>query len=150
MRSALLGRTLAAVGGLGVAVATYDALFGGFSLTVLDVRISSREAYKPLAEGVTCIVVVILAGHVAVSSIARVPLVLRGGCMALLCALVAYWYLTKASQLGVFNTAANEHRYVAIGEYLGAALPSNAFVLTQGESGSVRWYGKRPTVRWDL
>jgi hypothetical protein len=92
----------------------------------------------------------VLSSHVVLSLIERVPAALRGATVVLLCTLVAIWYLRTADRLGVFTTATTERRYVAVGEFLADALPSNAVVLTQMESGTVRWYGKRQTVRWDL
>jgi hypothetical protein len=91
----------------------------------------------------------ILAAHVVLSLVARVPVTVRGAGVVVVCTLVACWYLITADQLGVFTTAATERRYVSIGGYLSAALPPNAVVLTRMESGTVRWYGNRPTVRWD-
>ena len=43
-----------------------------------------------------------------------------------------------------------ERRYADVGVYLHDALPPNAVVLTVQQSGSVRYYGGRMTIRWDL
>ena len=43
-----------------------------------------------------------------------------------------------------------ERRYVDVGDYIHGALPANAVVLTVQQSGSVRFYGGRLTIRWDL
>ena len=92
----------------------------------------------------------ILASTVIVWLFSRLPLASRGALMFLACALPAIGYLQTADRLHVFDIHRAEHRYVAVGEYIGATLPSNAIVLTVIQSGSVRLYGKRPTLRWDL
>ena len=42
-----------------------------------------------------------------------------------------------------------ERRYAAVGTYIHDALPPNAIVFSVQESGSVRFYGGRMTIRWD-
>ena len=56
-----------------------------------------------------------------------------------------------AAAEGVFGPlAASEQRYADVGAYVRDALPSNAAVLAVQESGSIRHYGGRITLRWDL
>ena len=43
-----------------------------------------------------------------------------------------------------------ERRYADVGVYLQRALPANAVVFSVQESGTVRYYGGRMTIRWDL
>jgi 4-amino-4-deoxy-L-arabinose transferase-like glycosyltransferase len=45
---------------------------------------------------------------------------------------------------------AGERRYADVGVYIQRALPANALVLSVQESGTVRYYGGRMTIRWDL
>jgi hypothetical protein len=66
------------------------------------------------------------------------------------CTLVPTWYVMKSRSLTVFTIRQAEHRYAAVGEYLGRTLPPKAIVLTMIESGSVRLYGARLTLRWDM
>ena len=42
-----------------------------------------------------------------------------------------------------------ERRYAVVGTYIHDALPPNAIVFSVQESGSVRFYGGRMTIRWD-
>ena len=42
-----------------------------------------------------------------------------------------------------------EARFRVTGEYAGRALPANAIVLAVQHSGSVRFYGGKPTLAWD-
>lgn len=52
---------------------------------------------------------------------------------------------------GVFGAVQqSERRYADVGGYLARALPDEAIVLSVQHSGSARYYGGRPTIRWDL
>ena len=52
---------------------------------------------------------------------------------------------------GMFGTMKEaEGRYAEVGAYIHEALPRNAVVLSLQHSGSVRFYGGRMTIRWDL
>jgi hypothetical protein len=59
------------------------------------------------------------------------------------------WQLGVARDRGVFGLAEAERRFVAAGRYVGASLPGQAVVLTIWHSGSVRYYGERPSLVWD-
>ena len=43
-----------------------------------------------------------------------------------------------------------EARYPIAGEWINVNTPSNAVVMANQHSGSLRWYGKRQTIRWDF
>jgi len=92
----------------------------------------------------------ILGGAVVVAVVERLPVTLRTATIFLVLTLVPYFFLIKADSLNVFAIQAAEHRYAAVGELVDRALPANAAIITQIESGSIRLYGHRPTVRWDL
>jgi hypothetical protein len=87
---------------------------------------------------------------VVVAGIGRLPISLRGAAVFLLCTLAPGWYVVKAQAITVFAIHRAEQRYVAVGEAIGQRLEPNAVVLTVLHSGSVRLYGDRATVRWDL
>lgn len=92
----------------------------------------------------------VLASTSMVALFERLPLRIRGTMVFLTCTLAAMTYVLTADRLHVFNIQTAEHRYVAVGEYVDALLPPNAVVVTVIQSGSVRLYGRRPTLRWDL
>jgi hypothetical protein len=46
--------------------------------------------------------------------------------------------------------ASLEARYPLAGEWVNINTPANAVGLANQHSGSLRWYGKRQTLRWDL
>ena len=43
-----------------------------------------------------------------------------------------------------------EARYPLAGEWVNINTPGNSVVLANQHSGSLRWYGKRQTLRWDF
>jgi hypothetical protein len=91
-----------------------------------------------------------LAAAVFVRIVSRLPLALRGAAVFLLCTLLPIEDVVTADRHTVFDIQSAEHRYVAVGKAIGATLPANAVVLSVIQSGSVRMYGQRPTVRWDM
>jgi hypothetical protein len=92
----------------------------------------------------------ILGSNVVMRLVERAPVSLRGAIVFLLCTLVPVWYVEKARRIGVFGIQRAERRYVEVGEAAGRELEPNAVVLTVLHSGSIRMYGDRATVRWDL
>jgi hypothetical protein len=92
----------------------------------------------------------ILASLVIVRAIEQVPVSLRTVCLIGVCVAGCLWYGFKSERLGLFAAERAEDRYQVVGEYLGRALPANAVVITVIQSGSIRWYGNRATLRWDF
>ena len=50
----------------------------------------------------------------------------------------------------VWEVSSLEARYPLAGEWVNINTPGNSLVLANQHSGSLRWYGKRQTVRWDF
>ena len=50
----------------------------------------------------------------------------------------------------VWDVASMEARYPLAGDWVSVNTPPNAVVLANQHSGSLRWYGKRQTLRWDF
>jgi hypothetical protein len=69
---------------------------------------------------------------------------------AALFAALAAWQGNEAVRLGAFATKPAERRYVDVGRYVAAALPQNAVFISGAESGSLRYYSNRLTLRFDL
>ena len=92
----------------------------------------------------------ILGATVVVRLIERAPRCARAAALLLACSLSAIWYVTVARSLHVFDIQRAEHRYVSVGESVRGMLPDNALLLTVIQSGSIRLYGGRPTLRWDM
>jgi len=92
----------------------------------------------------------ILASSVIVRTLESLPRAVRGTCLIAICVAGCSWYGFKTARLGVFGPVRAEDRYQIVGEYVRRALPQNAVVITTIQSGSIRWYGQRMTLRWDL
>jgi hypothetical protein len=94
-------------------------------------------------------VLVVLALGVVAATARRaggraVPLTLAVATMA-----VVTLELREARTRQVFRLAELESVFERAGRAAGARLPSNALVITSRFSGSVRFYGARPTLVWD-
>jgi hypothetical protein len=50
----------------------------------------------------------------------------------------------------VWEVASVEARYPLAGEWINVNTPATSVVLANQHSGSLRWYGKRQTLRWDF
>ncbi len=59
-------------------------------------------------------------------------------------------FVREARARSVFDLRRLEARYARAGSYVADRLPPNALVITSWESGSVRLYGHRTTLIWDV
>ena len=57
-------------------------------------------------------------------------------------------YLLERSS--VFEVGSLEARYPLAGQWVKVNTPADSVVLANQHSGSLRWYGDRPTLRWDF
>jgi 4-amino-4-deoxy-L-arabinose transferase-like glycosyltransferase len=55
-----------------------------------------------------------------------------------------------ARERSVFGLRSAEAKYADTGRIVRTVLPARALVFAMQHSGSVRFYGERPTLRWDL
>jgi hypothetical protein len=69
--------------------------------------------------------------------------------VALATVLLATLLVREAHDHDVFRLQRLEARYERAGTFVGRRLPANAIVITSWQSGSVRYYGHRPTLVWD-
>jgi hypothetical protein len=67
----------------------------------------------------------------------------------IVCALLASWYMDVAHRRHAMDLRSLEARFRVTGEYAARALPPSAVALAVQHSGSVRFYGRRPTLAWD-
>lgn len=94
-------------------------------------------------------VLLVTSCTVALELLRRLPAVARGPALALGVALLASIELTGARDGHVFDLHRLERRYVEAGRWAGRALPETAVFLAVQQSGSLRYYAGRPTLRWD-
>jgi len=79
----------------------------------------------------------------AAPAAARAPLLVAG------VGLLASYYVFTASERSAFDLQRLESRYLAAGAFASRGLPASAVLLSVQESGPLRMYGGRPTVRFD-
>ena len=91
----------------------------------------------------------ILASGVLVWIVERMPVAVRSAAVFVLCLLMPLWFIERANRVSIFGIYLGERRYLTVGQYVGRTLPANAAVISSIESGSVRFYGSRPTLRWE-
>ncbi|HEX6975198.1 MAG TPA: glycosyltransferase [Vicinamibacterales bacterium] len=92
--------------------------------------------------------VLVLTAAVLVAGVVRLSSAWRAPVFALLCAALAAAYVAIAFRGQVFDLDDYEARYRDAGTYVARHLPTNAAVITQQQSGSVRFYAGFPTVVW--
>lgn len=91
----------------------------------------------------------ILASGVIVWIVRRSPAAIRAAAVFVLCLLMPLWFIARANGVSIFGIHLGEQRYRTVGEYVGRALPANAVVIGSIESGSLQFYGSRPSLRWE-
>jgi len=64
--------------------------------------------------------------------------------------LLAVLWVREAGERQAFRLQSFESRFERAGTFAGRRLPPNAMVITSAESGSVRFYGGRKTLVWDV
>ena len=70
--------------------------------------------------------------------------------VAVLAVALAVVFVREGRARSVFDLQRLESRYLRAGAYVADHLPPNALVVTSWESGSVRYYGHRNTLVWDV
>jgi hypothetical protein len=94
-------------------------------------------------------VLLILATAVLVRLAPAVPAVTRVPLLVACVGLLAWHYVATAGERSVFELDRFESRYLAAGAFASRALPERAVLLSVQESGPLRMYGGRTTVRFD-
>jgi hypothetical protein len=94
-------------------------------------------------------VLLLLTTPVLVRLASCAPAAARGPLLVTAVALLAAHYLSTANTGGAFDLRRLESRYVTAGAFTSTRLPGNALLLSMQESGPLRMYGRRATVRYD-
>ena len=92
----------------------------------------------------------VLAVMVVLVMIRRLPFWMRPVAVVTFLAVMLAALAGQSRRLGVFDSRAFEQKYPQAGAYVRHQLPTSAYVLARQHSGSVRLYGERPTIRWDV
>jgi hypothetical protein len=67
-----------------------------------------------------------------------------------LLAFTLWWSESLLRRSSVWAVATLEERYPLAGDWIDVNTPPTSVVLANQHSGSLRWYGKRHTLRWDF
>ena len=93
---------------------------------------------------------VALSAVVLVAGLRRLPGMAGTSAIALACGLLVWFSMQEAARRDVFVLKAREQKYLDAGAWVASRLPERAVILTLQQSGSLRLYADRLTVRWDL
>jgi hypothetical protein len=94
--------------------------------------------------------VLVLSALTMTALLSRLPKALRTVALLLAVVVLCSWYLRIAAERGAFTLRGLERRYVTTGTYIAERLPERALLFAVQQSGSVRHYSGRLTLRWDL
>ena len=135
------------------AVRPWTTIFAlGFALLVF----ASYLVYSPFAEWwylrfllPALPILLVLATAVLLGPFAYAPAAARVPLIVVSLALLAGHHLATAQRGQAFALQAMERRYPAAGAYVAGALPPAAVLFAVQESGTLRLYGHRTTIRFD-
>ena len=107
------------------------------------------ETLRFLLPGIVPLTMLVAGGLMRIARLPRRPAV-TAAVIAAFVAIVAgrSEILLRASS--VWEIAAMEARYPLAGEWINVNTPQTSVVMANQHSGSLRWYGKRQTIRWDF
>ena len=107
------------------------------------------ETVRFLLPGLVPLTIVAADGLIHIARLPRKPAVTAAVVIAFL-AIVAgrSEILLRASS--VWDVASLESRYPLAGEWINVNTPQASVVMANQHSGSLRWYAKRQTIRWDF
>jgi hypothetical protein len=94
-------------------------------------------------------VLLLLSTSLLVGLSSAMPSVVRAPLVAAAVALLAVQYVATAADRQAFALRGLESRYETAGRFAARELPSSAVLLSVQESGSLRMYGNRTTLRFD-
>jgi len=107
------------------------------------------ETLRFLLPGLVPVTVVVADGLIHIARMPRKPAVATAVIIAFM-AIVVWRSESLLRRSSVWEVAALEARYPLAGEWVNVNTPPQAVVLANQHSGSLRWYGKRQTIRWDF
>jgi hypothetical protein len=107
------------------------------------------ETLRFLLPGIVPLTVVVAVGLIHIARLPRKPPVTAAVVIAFL-AIVAGRSEILLRTSSVWDVAGMEARYPLAGEWINVNTPPASVVMANQHSGSLRWYGKRQTIRWDF
>lgn len=107
------------------------------------------ETLRFLLPGLVPLTIVAADGLMKVARVARKPPV-NAVAIAALMAIVVWRSEHLLRESSVWEIASLESRYPLAGQWINVNTPQESVVLANQHSGSLRWYGNRQTLRWDV
>ncbi|MDO8678821.1 MAG: glycosyltransferase family 39 protein [Acidobacteriota bacterium] len=113
------------------------------------IRFDHWETLRFLLPGLVPLTILVAAGVAMVARTIRVPVV-----TGIVIVLFAGAFAVRSERLmresSVWDIQNLEARYPLVGQWFQVNTPPTSVALASQHSGSLRWYGDRQTVRWDL
>jgi hypothetical protein len=107
------------------------------------------ETLRFLLPGIVPLTIVSADGLMHLAKFWRMPVV-TAALVTLMLALIVLQSESLLRKSSTWDIASLEARYPLAGEWINVNTPPTSVVLANPHSGSLRWYGKRPTLRWDF
>jgi len=125
------------------------ALLGGVTLPyIFYLPFDHWETLRFLLPGLVPLTIVAAAGLMRMAR--AVPQSLRPVIVIAAIAIVAGRSEMLLRHSSVWDVSSLEARYPLAGQWIDVNTPGSSVVLANQHSGSLRWYGKRQTLRWDF
>ena len=126
------------------------AIFGAVALPyVFYLPFDHWETLRFLLPGLVPLTIVAADGLMHLARVSRKPAV-TAAVVAAIVAIVAWRSEDLLRHSSVWDVSTLEARYPLAGEWINVNTPLESVVLANQHSGSLRWYGKRTTLRWDF
>lgn len=125
-------------------------LFGAVAIPYLFyLQFDHWETLRFLLPALVPLTIIVADGLGKICRIHKMSLVTATvGTLLLLAIVLPSEYILR--QGSAWDIASIEARYPLAGEWINVNTPANSVVLANQHSGSLRWYGKRQTLRWDF
>jgi hypothetical protein len=107
------------------------------------------ETLRFLLPGIVPLTIIVADGLMHIARMPRMPVVAMTLVAAFMVVFAGRSHLLL-ERSSVWRVADLEQRYPLAGEWVNVNTPPQSVVLANQHSGSLRWYGNRPTLRWDL
>lgn len=107
------------------------------------------ETLRFLLPGLVPLTIVVADGLMHIARMPRNPKV-AAAIVAAFMAIIAGRSENLLRKSSVWEVAALEERYPLAGQWIDVNTPQTSVVMANQHSGSLRWYGKRQTLRWDF
>jgi hypothetical protein len=125
-------------------------IFGAVTLPyLLYLPFDHWETLRFLLPGLVPLTIVAADGLMHIARLPRKPAVTAAVTIAFI-AIVAGRSEILLGKSSVWEIASLEERYPLAGEWINVNTPQTSVVMANQHSGSLRWYGKRQTIRWDF